>query len=364
MYRYQDALLPGTVIPGERDCRERWELIAPYVPTAGIIVDVGSNLGYYGIRAARSSPKIAVVSIEADRFIAERQQAILHEHDISRITLVQGQMSGSVSSEWAATCDWVQLTLLLSVLHWVDEPEVVARNLASVSAQVIAEVPDPDDESACGKEHTAAWGDPVEWFQRVTGREARLIGRPGRARSTTKSHLVLVDGPISRNPTLPYWGSEFKPPDQRVYNIEFDGKAVTLRIRGKAVSYRPGINFVSLMKLGRLLYPDPAVWLAWGQEAFARVPTHADPLPNNTLWNADGLQLIDTDDERIGDPNEGLRSLRANLRSWVQNRSAARAAYVPRPWQFTSYIKHAGVRFLRRFMSDDAIWRIKRTLHI
>jgi hypothetical protein len=355
---YQDTLLPNGMIPGERACRERWDLIAPFLPTEGIVVDVGSNLGYYGIQSVRSASNVAVVSIEADPSIAARQQSLLRLQGTNRVCLVRGRMSSTVSGEWAETCDWVQLTLLLSILHWLDDPAKVARDLASMSALLIAEVPDPGDEGACGREHTAAWRDPVEWFRKVTGREARLLGRAGRHTSDTNSHVVLVYGPISRLPRVPYWGSDHEHPDGRAYALEFDGSSVSLKIRGQEVQYIPGINFVSLMRLGHLLHPDPEVWIDSAQAEAARLPNHGDALPHNMLWTARGLRLIDGDDLEFATVDQGIRALKTNIGAWARNRTAAPPAYVP-AFDLTSHLRHIVWRVLRLFLSPKAIHRMK-----
>ena len=73
MTQYQDAFYPGAVSAGVRECARRWELIERFLPTSGMVLDVGSNLGYFGIRMALRSEQIGVVSIESNQVNAEEQ---------------------------------------------------------------------------------------------------------------------------------------------------------------------------------------------------------------------------------------------------------------------------------------------------
>ena len=264
MLQYQEAYLPDRIEPGERDCAERWELIAPHVPDSGILVDIGSNLGYYGLRAIATKPDLAVVSIESDAAIAERQREIAASHDTERLCLVRGSVDARMTGAWVRTCDWLDLTLLLAVLHWVDDPAAVLRDLSRMSGRIIAEVPDAADVGACGRSKVRLWVRPVSWFRSVTGRQVVSLGRVSRHTSEVASHLLLVEGPVSRQPDRAYWDAVFPHPEANDYEIAFDGSHVELSIRGRSVKHLAGINLVSLMKIGRLIYPGTRASTSWG----------------------------------------------------------------------------------------------------
>ena len=280
MLRYQEAYLPDGIEPGERDCAERWELIAPYVPDSGIMVDVGSNLGYYGLRAIATKPDLAVVSIESDAAIVERQREIAASHHTNRLCLVRGNVDARLTGAWVRTCDWLDLTLLLAVLHWMDDPSAVLGDLSRMSGRIIAEVPDAADVGACGRSKTRLWGDdPVPWFRSVTGREVVSLGRVARHTSDVPSHLVLVEGSVARRPDRAYWDAIFPHPKANDYTVAFDGKQVSLTIRGQSVKHVTGINLVSLMKIGQLAHPDPQVFQQMGEHAIDESSGHGDRSP-------------------------------------------------------------------------------------
>ena len=170
-----------------------------------MIIDVGSNLGYYGLKASGENVGVAVVSMEPEPSTAERQRRLLEEHGTTRICLIEGAVDAAVSTQWAETCDWFELTLLLAVLHWTDDPGRVVRALSSMSGVLIAEVPDSGDRGACGQSQLQQCADPIAWFREHTGRNVTHLGMVPRHTSSVPSHVIMISGPISREPTVPYW---------------------------------------------------------------------------------------------------------------------------------------------------------------
>jgi hypothetical protein len=364
--RYQDAWHPDRTDPGDRDCAPRWQLIEPHVPVSGVMLDIGSNLGYYGLRAVDRQSGIAVVSIEADPSIAERQAGLIRRLDTDRICLLEGSLSASVLRSWRETCDWFDITLALSILHWLDDPADAVASLASMSGVLIAEVPDAGDRGACGQERIAAWGDnPVRWFAETTGRRATLLGRMTRHTSEVPSHIVMVDGPVERLAPRPYWGADYERAGREPYRIHSDGQAVHLTIRGSEVAYVPGVNLVNLMHVGRLVHPAPATFLAQARSAFETEPGHGDPFPHNILWTPAGLRLIDGDDLRTENPHEaGFRSLVENVTNWAAPRSTASFGYVRERTGIVRRVRHIAGSVLRPALGDRRVNAIKARLGI
>lgn len=320
MERYQESYLPGGISTGERPGAERWDLIAPHVPRSGVMLDVGSNLGYFGLRAAAANPELAVVSLEADPVIARRQAEIASAHGHSRIVVLQGSMSSTVAGRWSSTCDYFDATLLLSILHWMDDPTEVVRALSSMSGRLICEVPDIADAGSCGPEKLALWGsEPVAWFGRVTGRNAREIGRMRRHTSSVPSHVILVDGPVRRHASRAYWDG---PPLSTGLVIDHDGLGTTIVKDGQVRRYIPGVNMVNLMRVGALRFPDVSWWHRTCSSELRAHRDHPDPYPHNLLWSSRGVSLVDWDPvDAALTTADGLRTLAIHLPRWVSGRT-------------------------------------------
>ncbi len=269
--------------------RAEVELIESIVPSSGMVLDVGSNLGYFGIRMALQSEQVGVVSLEANQINAEEQAKIVRSHGMTRVCVINAAFNAQVSRDWVKVCDWFDLTLLLSIIHWFDDPAQVVQDLSKMSARMIIEVPDAEDRGACGQTHLQDWRDPLEWTRKATGRTCTLIGRGERHTSEAASHIILVEGPVRRQPTLAYWDSQYAHPDGNDYVMMYDGVELNFTIRRQQIDYVSGVNLLSLMKLGRLVWPPPAHWVRSGANEIRRCKGHRDPIPHNMLWNPAGL---------------------------------------------------------------------------
>jgi hypothetical protein len=337
-----------------------------------MVLDVGSNLGYYGLKAVGENPDVAVVSLESSAITAERQQQLLEEHATTRICLIQGAMDAALASHWAQTCDWFELTLLLAVLHWTDDPGNIVRSLSSMSGVLIAEVPDSKDRGAHGQSVLQQWADPIEWFGEHTGRTVTLLGRVPRHTSSVPSHLIMVSGPVSREPTLPYWtkDTQYGPErgswsgaDGAPYQMRFDGERVNLDIRGKQTAYRPGVNLVSMMYLGRLLHPHPAYWIDGAVVAVKAWPEHGDPLPHNMLWTPTGLALVDGDDLRVPCAMRASEaSITNSVTAWATTRSPSARPYRGAWTSPYRRLRRRTGRVLRKRLGRERVARIKGLL--
>jgi hypothetical protein len=295
------------------------------------MLDVGSNLGYFGLRTVTERPEVAVVSIEGDPVAAAQQAELARQHDASRLALLKGTLGAEAVETWARTCDVFQTTLLLAVLHWVDDPARVVAALSSMSARLVAEVPDPADSGACGQDKLDAWSDPVGWFSEVTGRPCRHLGRVERHTSSVRSHLVLVEGAVERRPTNPYWDCGWDHPDGRDYRVRAEGDAVELDIRGHRQEWTPGVNVLNLQRLGALVHPAAPWWTAAVGRELAAHPDHPDPFAYNQLWGVDGVTLVDFEPIAAHhSQSEAMAMLPSELSAWESGATVAGSVDVMR----------------------------------
>ena len=328
MLRYQETLIKNREISGEREGNERWQIIKPFLPESGTVLDIGSNLGYFGIKITEAKPAVGVVSIESDPRIISIQRKVLASHNQKRVIAIQGQLDEQMAKSWADLCDWFDITLLLSIIHWFDDPAKVVASLSSMSGKIIVEVPDRDDIGACGQTQISLWGDdPVTWFEEVTKRPCRHLGRVTRHTSDSRSHMILIEGPIHRISTTPYADYDFAHPKGNEYLFDYDGTRLTFTRRGEVLPYLPGVNIVNLSKLGRLAWPSKRYWLDQGSALIKSTPSHSDPLPHNMLWTPSGLKFIDDQDLASNHPRAVvLSAYKQHIKNW---RSRSNVNYLP-----------------------------------
>lgn len=146
---YQDIVVAGrTVARGRRDCQGRWDAMAPHLPAAGVFLDIGSNFGWFGLKACAESEQRLVVSVEADEQSATLQRQILASHDQRRMFLLTQRANAAMASAWAAGQQRFQAAFCLSVLHWIPDHERFMRTLGSITDRIFVEHPDAREEGA------------------------------------------------------------------------------------------------------------------------------------------------------------------------------------------------------------------------
>lgn len=192
---YQDVVIDGRVVRrGQRDCEARWALIEPDLPAAGVLLDVGSNFGWFGLRAAATRPGMIVLSAEADERSARVQQALLAAHDAARIALVTRRAGTSMLQRLAATEQRFDAVLCLSILHWMPDHREFTRALAKHAARIFFEYPDPRETGVGLQRIRDEIGDFETYLRSIFNRhEIRHLGETaGLAANDSPRSLWLV----------------------------------------------------------------------------------------------------------------------------------------------------------------------------
>lgn len=200
---YQDVVLAGrTVQSGTRDCEERWALIAPWLTDAATLLDVGSNFGWFGLRACRDNERVVVASVEADLRSAAVQRQALRSHGHARVCLLTDLAGACCVERFAAAGQRFDAALCLNVLHWMRDHRCFLARLGAIAGRIVVEHPDADEEGA-----------GVERLRREIGPIGRYLGwlfpdRPVTLLGTVRCHRAagrrrqvwLVDRPRGWRP--------------------------------------------------------------------------------------------------------------------------------------------------------------------
>jgi SAM-dependent methyltransferase len=187
---YQPLFREGEPQVAQRDVLERWELLEPLLPYRGVMVDVGSNYGWFGLRACMSRPELHVISVEPDVDCLSVQSDLVEEHELwDRMHLFSEPLEGF----WVADIvDRVDLVLMLSVLHWFADPERVVREAAAVSDRIVFDYPDIGNTAAHNRGGRAYIGHIVDWLNGLRLGDVQVVGRVPHHVSEHDSWLVQL----------------------------------------------------------------------------------------------------------------------------------------------------------------------------
>lgn len=212
---YQQVVIDGHVVrQGVRACEDRWQLIEPHLLSeTHAILDVGSNFGWFGLRACQRFPQTVVASMEADIRSAEVQREILAVHDHQRICLLTQTVKADRLQSWANAGQRFDAAFVLAVLHWMPDHEQVLAELGRMAQQIFIEVPEPD-ETAVG----------LDYVRKQIGRVERYLPSqfPGRAVEC----LGEVDSPMGIAFSRRLWRIGPAPNDGNRDSIGLDVQAL------------------------------------------------------------------------------------------------------------------------------------------
>lgn len=195
---YQDMVVAGrTVARGSRDCESRWEAMAPHLPAEAVLLDVGSNFGWFGLKACAESDRRIVVSVEADESSATLQRRMLASHDHRRVILLTRRADVAMASAWVAGRQRFHAVFCLSVLHWLRDHEPFLRMLGECADRIFIEHPDPREAGAGIQSVRAQIGQIGDYLARVfPNRPGVLLARlPSHRNSVLARELWMVGPP-------------------------------------------------------------------------------------------------------------------------------------------------------------------------
>ena len=146
---YQDVVIDGqTLFRGTRDCAARWETLDPHLPRRGVVLDVGSNFGWFGLQICRSRPDCVVASAEADLRSAAVQYEVLRHNRSDRVCLLTQPAGLAMARRFAAAGQRLDAVLCLSILHWIHDHREFLTTLGPITGRFLIEQPDPREDGA------------------------------------------------------------------------------------------------------------------------------------------------------------------------------------------------------------------------
>jgi hypothetical protein len=136
-----------------RNCDDRWDIISKYIKgnQNTLSIDVGSAEGVFSKRIVEKTGG-KVVSIEGSDFVYNEQlnycsdEINSHNIQLHKIALNRDNINQFLNNDY-------DYTLLMSVLHWCDEPDIILKSLSDKSEYIFVELPDLNDSKSYGQEY-------------------------------------------------------------------------------------------------------------------------------------------------------------------------------------------------------------------
>lgn len=275
---------------------ERLEVIKDYIKPGQTILDVGSNVGFFTINLAKMFPNNVFVSVEKQYSYARLQAELIKLEGVKNVILI----NSVVTSDWlikaSQSCTYFDVTLLLSVLHHIEDAEYFLTELNKISKSFIMELPHPDESRVCGKDilKTQLTLDKIIQVKPV------FIKMDYEATTHCDTELTrsfyYADSPDYQRETLfPYIGY---PGKARKYIIKVTDTGVLLHKSHlkQDIEIVPGVLLYDITQLGQVLAPQYEIIQKQIETQFEQlnnIDNVADIRPWNILFTAQGVKFID-----------------------------------------------------------------------
>ena len=284
--------IPGFSKKFERDCLERWRLIEPELPAEGVAVDIGAAEGYFCRQIAERTNLLAI-AVEKHRGRVVFQHRWLNDSYLGKVVSCCGKFDTDFAKRLAATPEWFDVTLLMSVLHWINSDDFL-KAIASMSGKVVIEIPDLNDTKATGQKFMARLreiGSEREYFEKITGRSVRLLGKVA-AHTYPHRNLWIIEGDLYRENRTPH--INYGKRTGITYVQEFVAGRLSYKKRSKKLPWIPGINLATLKELG-VTWPGIRYWRAKIADSIDALDDKANDLRiHNVIISREKISWIDT----------------------------------------------------------------------
>lgn len=128
-----------------RDCNERWNIIDKFIlkDDNSLSIDIGSAEGFFSKKICNKT-KGKVISIEASQHVVSRQQEYCKK-EIKNGSIILQTSPLNKNNLVNYTSTRYNYCLLLSVLHWFDDPVLILKEFSKISTTLFLELPELDD---------------------------------------------------------------------------------------------------------------------------------------------------------------------------------------------------------------------------
>jgi hypothetical protein len=158
-----------------RDCSERWNIMDKFIEenSGTFSIDIGSAEGYFTKKMVEKT-KGRVISVEGSDHVYDRQLKY-NETEISEGKVILVKMELTDKNLDLFLDKSYENCLLLSVLHWFNNPDNILSHLSGVSKKIFIELPELDDKKAWNQSYLKYiadnFGSLDRYIEKVSGKK-------------------------------------------------------------------------------------------------------------------------------------------------------------------------------------------------
>ena len=141
---YQDIEIDGRqIVKGMRECKSRWSIIKPHIKRNTVIMDAGSDLGYFTSKIAEEFPDSLVVSIEKAERGSRIQKEILRLKKLFNVVLCNYAIDTPFLECLNNTVEGIDTFLALSIFHHysLEQTREFLSHISKFCPELIIEIP-------------------------------------------------------------------------------------------------------------------------------------------------------------------------------------------------------------------------------
>jgi len=240
------------------DCSERWEKIKPELPQEGVVLDIGAAEGYF-LKTIAEETNLLAVGLEKDPKRIKFQKKWMNKNYEGKVISCQCNFGLTLSEDISTTCEWIDIILLLSTLHWIKNANEVLKKISTMAGKIIIEIPDLNDRKATGQKFmdiVRSYGSEEKYFKTITQRKIRYLGKV-KAHTYSSRNLWAIEGDVEKKPKRPH--VNYSSSSGINYFMQFvDGKFNFYK-KGEHAQWKCGINAATLNKLN-VIFPNNLWW--------------------------------------------------------------------------------------------------------
>jgi len=297
---YQDILVGGKVVyPGWRDCKSRWNAIKPHIQPGSIVMDLGSNAGYFSQRIAEEIKDSLVWSIEYVRARAELQRDMLLENQTPNVVLTTHKMDLISFLKIHNSVNRIDVVLALNVLEYFSPNDLFAilDTLSRTAPALIVEFPGLEEKGAAACAGTLESIYPIDKYLNKFYTQVKKIGQTAAStdNNLTRDIYYCANSRIYLEKLTGYLTKDGMEYGGRRHTLGYDEKWV-LDGNVDLSESLPALNLCNLVYFN-LIYPDASELFPQIKKAYIEISekygTITDIHLRNVLYTSGGIRIID-----------------------------------------------------------------------